>query len=61
MCCKEKWKCMKEYFHNINNNDIATNKHFWNFIRLFLVNKGSLNNSEIMLEKKRKLLLTPKK
>ena len=43
-------KCMKEYFHNITNNNIVTNKTFWNFIRPFLITKGSL-----------KLFMTPRK
>ena len=41
---------MKEYFHNISNNNIVTSKNFWNFIRPFLVNKGLLN-SEITPKK----------
>ena len=44
-------KCIKEYFHNITGNSIVTNKNFWNFIRLFFINKGSLNSCEIMLRK----------
>ena len=47
-CVALRRKCIKEYFHNINNNNIVTNNNFWNFIRPFLVNKGSLNSSEIM-------------
>ena len=50
-CVALRRKCIKEYFHNINNNNIVTNNNFWNFIRPFLVNKGSLNSSEIMLRK----------
>ena len=46
----EKW--IKEYFRNSN---IAINKHFWNFIRSFLKNKGSLNSCEIMLRKEKKI------
>ena len=38
------WEEMhKKYFHNVSNNNIVSNKTFWNFIRPFLVNKGSLN------------------
>ena len=44
-------KCIKEYFHNITDNNIVTNKIFWNFIRPFRINKGSLNSCEIMLRK----------
>ena len=49
-CVALRRKCMKEYFHNISNNNIVTNKNFWNFIRPFLVNKGLLN-SEITPKK----------
>ena len=34
-------KCTKECFHKVTDNDIATNKKFWNLIRPFPVNKGS--------------------
>ena len=44
-------KCIKEYFHNISNNNIVTNKNFWNFIRPFLVNKALLNSSQITPKK----------
>ena len=50
---KQRNKCIKEYFHDISNNNIVTNKHFWNFIRPFLVNKGLLNSSEIMPKKRK--------
>ena len=45
-------KCMKEYFHNITNNNIVTNKNFWNFMRPFLITKGSLNSCTITLREK---------
>ena len=51
----EKW--IKEYFRNSN---IAINKHFWNFIRSFLKNKGSLNSCEIMLRKEKKIIIDTK-
>ena len=44
-------KCIKEYFHNISNNSTVANENFWNFTRPSLVNKGLLNNNEIMLRK----------
>ena len=46
-------KCIKEYFHNISNNNAVTNRKVWNFIRPFDVNKGLLNSSEIMLRQKK--------
>ena len=50
MCCPQE-ELIKEYFHNISNNNIVTNKKFWNFIRPFLVNKGLLNSSENLPKK----------
>ena len=47
-------------FHNISNNIIVTNKNFWNFIRPFLVNKGLLNSSEIMLRKEKRIITDTK-
>ena len=47
-CVALRAKFIKEYFHNITNNNIDTNKFFWNFIRPFLINKGSLNSYKIM-------------
>ena len=44
---------MKEYFHNVTDNNIVTNKNFWNFIRPFLVSKSLLNSCEIMIKKKK--------
>ena len=59
--CVALWrKCIKEYFHNISNNNIVTNKFFWNFIRSFLVNKGSLNSSETMSRKEKKIITDTK-
>ena len=55
-------KCIKEYFHNISNNNAVKNENVWNFIRPFDVNKELFNSSEIMLRKKKlRFLLTPKK
>ena len=51
---------MKEYFRNISDNNIVTNKIFWNFIRPFLINKGSLNSCEIMLRKEKKIITDTK-
>ena len=50
-CVALRRKCIKEYLHNISDNNIVTNKNFGNFIRPFLLNKGSLNSCEIMLRK----------
>ena len=53
-------KCIREYFHNITDNNIVRNKNVWNFLRSFLINKGSLNSCEIMLKKENKIIMTPK-
>ena len=53
-------KCVKEYFHNMADNNFVTNKNFWNFIRPFLINKGSLNSGEIMLRKENKAITETK-
>ena len=37
-------KCINEYFHNITDNNIVTNKTFSNFMRTALVNKDLLNS-----------------
>ena len=50
-CVPLRMKCIKEYFHNITDNNIVTNKFFLIFIRPFLINKSSLNSCEIMLRK----------
>ena len=60
-CIALRRKCIKEYVHNISNNNIVTNKIFWNFIRPFLINKGLLNSSEIMLRKGKKIITDTRK
>ena len=37
-------KMHKEYFQNITDNNIVTNKKSWNFIRLFIVYKDPSNS-----------------
>ena len=60
ICVALKMKCIKEYFHNISNNNAVTNRKVWNFIRPFDVNKGLLNSSEIMLRQKNKIFTNTK-
>ena len=60
ICVALKMKCIKEYFHNISNNNAFTNRKVWNFIRPFDVNKGLLNSSEIMLRQKNKIFTNTK-
>ena len=40
---------------------MITNEKIWNFVRAFLVNKVSLNCSEIMIGKENKVTATSKK
>ena len=53
-------KCIKEYFYNITDNNIATNKIFSDFVRPFLVNKASLNSCEIMIRKESEVIADTK-
>ena len=48
-CVVLRRKCIKEYFHNMTDNNIVTNKKNWNVLRPFIVNKGSLNRCEIFI------------
>ena len=48
-CVVLRRKCIKEYFHNMTDNNIVTNKKNWNVLRPFIVNKGSLNRCEILI------------
>ena len=59
-CVALRRKCIKEYFHSMSNNNIVTDKNFWNFIRPFLVNKGLLNSNENMLRKEKKIITDTK-
>ena len=41
-------KASKQYFSNITDKRIVTNKEFWKTIQPFLTNKGCLENSDII-------------
>lgn len=60
LCKKQRNKCVA-LSRNTNDNNIVTNEKIWNFIRAFLVNKFSLNSSEIMIGKENKVTATSKK
>ena len=51
---------IKHYFSNITSNGIITNKDFWRVIKLFLANKGCLENSDIMLRDDEKMIIDEK-
>ena len=59
-CVALRRKCIKEYFQNISNNNIVTNKSFWSFVRRFLVKKGLLISSKVMLRKEKKTIIDTK-
>ena len=40
--------------------NIVTNKSFWNFIKPFLIKKGSLNSCEVMIRKENKIIIDTK-
>ena len=52
----QKKKRIRNYFNKIVNENIATNRNFWNVIRPFFTNKGHLENAEIMLIQDKKII-----
>ena len=42
-------KCIKNYFSNVMETGVNTNKEFWEIIKPFLTNKGFLSGNEITL------------
>ena len=48
-CASIRKKSMKQYFSNITSKGTVTNREFWKTMKPFLTNKGSLDNSDIML------------
>ena len=48
-CASIQRKSIKHFFSNTTSNGIITNKNFWKAKKRFLTNKGSLENSDIML------------
>ena len=49
-------KAIKVYFNNVTKTGVQTNKDFWELVKPFLTNKGSLENAEIMLTDKDKIV-----
>ena len=49
-------KAIKAYFNNVTKTGVQTNKDFWELVKPFLTNKGSLENAEIMLTDKDKIV-----
>ena len=53
-------KCIKSKEANMLPLGGSVKEYFWNFWRPFLLNKGSLNNCEIMLRKEKKIITDTK-
>ena len=50
-----------QYFSNITSNGIITNKMFWKALKPYLINKGCLENSNIMLRDDEKMIADEEK
>lgn len=48
VCFCEK-KCLKQYFQNVTEKGIVSNKTFWNFFETFSTNKSSSSQNDIAL------------
>ena len=53
-------KAIKVYLNNVAKTGAETNKDFWKLIKPFLTNKGFLENAEIMLVEKDKIVTEEK-
>ena len=53
-------KAIKVYFNNVTKTGVQTNKDFWKSIKPYLTNKGFLENVEIMLTEKNKIVTEEK-
>ena len=60
-CVSIRRKSIKRYFSNITSNVIVTNKIFWKAMKRFLINKGCLENSDVMLRDDEKMITDEKK
>ena len=49
-------KSIRNYFNKIANGNIVTNRHFWKIIKPFQLNKGHLENVDIMLNHNSKII-----
>ena len=50
-------KGIRNYFNKIANGNIVANRNFWKMIKLFLSNKGHLENVDIMLNHNNKIVM----
>ena len=53
-------KAIKVYFNNVTKTRVQTNKNFWKLIKSFLTNKVFLENAEIILAEKDKIVTEEK-
>ena len=49
-------KSIRNYFNKIANGNIVANRNFWKIVKLFLSNKGHLENVDIMLNHNNKII-----
>ena len=49
-------KSIRNYFNKIANGNIVTNRNFWKIIKPFQLNKGHLENVDIMLNHNSKII-----
>ena len=59
-CVSLRRKCIKQYLAKITKKGIKTSKKFWNFIKLFLTNKGFSKNNDITLKSKKEIITDEK-
>ena len=50
-------KSIRNYFNKIANGNIVANRNFWKIIKLFLSNKGHLENVDIVLNHNDKIVM----
>ena len=60
-CVSLRRKAIKVYFNNMTKTGVETNKDFWKLIKPYLTNKGFLENIEIMLTEKDKIVTEERK
>ena len=50
-------KSIRNYFNKIANGNIVANRNFWKIVKLFVSNKGHLENVDIMLNHNNKIVM----
>ena len=60
-CVAIRKKSIKQYFSNVTNRGIVTNREFWKTMKTFLTNKGCLDNIDIMLRGDNEMIIEDKR